>query len=81
MGLLAAACTRTPVCGDVRGLSTPDQMRRTSMKYVSESPDGDAKSCQSCRFFTPPDEGACGTCSLVPGPIAPAGQCTLWAAT
>ena len=80
-GSLAAACTQAPVCEDVSALSTPDQIRRTSMKYVSLSPDGDTKSCASCKFFTPPKESACGTCSLVPGPIAPAGRCTLWAAT
>lgn len=79
-GSLAAACTQAPVCEDVSALSTPDQIRRTSMKYVSVSPDGDAKACRNCKFFKAAAERSCGTCALVPGPIAPGGRCNLWVA-
>lgn len=81
ISLTLGACTSGPNCDDVSALSTPDRLRRESVEYTSESAQGDEESCANCKFFTTGAAGQCGSCSLVPGPIAAAGRCTLWAAS
>lgn len=66
-------------CGDVSGLSELDlKMRNETLKYVAQSQDP-AQRCDNCKFYTPPEGGgACGGCTLIKGPINPAGHCTSW---
>jgi hypothetical protein len=66
-------------CGDVSGLSELDRTMRTeTLKYVTVTPDP-AKRCDNCKFWVPAAEGqACGTCTLVKGPIHPGGYCISW---
>lgn len=65
-------------CSDISAL-TPEQVQtRTSLVYVekSELPD---KNCLNCQQYTAgASADACGTCTVVPGPINPAGNCTAW---
>jgi hypothetical protein len=67
-------------CNDTTGL-TPEQLAtRTSLVYVdaSELPD---KNCLNCQQFTAgATADACGTCTVVPGTVNPAGNCTAWVA-
>lgn len=77
LALFASSCSQTRPCDDASQLSTPDQLRRTSVEYTSTSPD--SETCASCEFFASADPGPCGTCSLVPGPIDPGARCNLWA--
>ncbi|MDG2303441.1 MAG: high-potential iron-sulfur protein [Candidatus Binatia bacterium] len=78
---VGTGCAERLSCDDVSHLSTPDTIRRNSMKYVAVSPQGPQESCATCKFFTAGPADQCGTCSLVPGPIHPEGRCTLWAAS
>jgi hypothetical protein len=66
-------------CSDVSGLAELDlKMRNETLKYVTHSPDP-AKRCDNCKFWVPAAAGqACGTCTLVKGPISPAGYCISW---
>ncbi|MEL6178713.1 MAG: high-potential iron-sulfur protein [Myxococcota bacterium] len=67
-------------CNDLAGLSDADKATRTNYKYVANSPEA-AKNCANCALYQAPKDGAaCGGCTLVKGPIAPKGYCTLWAA-
>ena len=51
---------------------------RTSLNYVSVSPDP-AKPCSVCAFFTP-DAGkpACGNCMIMTGLVDEKGHCDSW---
>jgi hypothetical protein len=67
-------------CMDVSGLTEAElTMRNETLHYVETSPEPD-KRCDNCKFWVPPEtEGAaCGTCTLVKGPINPKGHCTSW---
>ena len=79
-GSLLIGCTSKSLsCTDTAGLSPADAQARTAMAYVDASPDS-AKNCANCALYTPGGEGACGSCSVVKGPINPAGYCNVWAA-
>lgn len=63
-------------CMDTSGLQPAQIRQRGQFAYVDVSEDP-AKTCENCALFTAPAEGAaCGSCSLVPGTIAPKGSCT-----
>ena len=65
-----------PVCDDQAGVDDKMKTTRTTFKYVTETPNP-AKRCDNCQLYK---EGSpCGTCTVVKGPIAPAGYCTAWA--
>ncbi len=66
-------------CSDLSGLTELDiKMRNETLKYVTTSPDP-AKRCDNCKFWVAEAEGQpCGTCTLVKGPIHPAGYCISW---
>lgn len=66
-------------CSDVSGLSAEEAATRTNLEYTETSPHGEAKNCIGCRFFTG-NETQCGSCTLVKGPINPAGYCKSWVA-
>ena len=68
----------TVSCGDTTGLSEADLGTRTAMDYVEASTEA-GKTCSNCALFTADPGGGCGLCSVVKGPINPAGNCSVWA--
>jgi len=75
---LLNACGSSGVdCTDVSGLTEPEVATRTNLEYVEASPHGTEKDCVNCRFYTG-NETACGTCTLVKGPVNPRGYCKSW---
>lgn len=79
-GALLAACNSgggAAACNDTAGVDAAGQQIRTSLQYVSASPDA-AKTCDKCALFTAGQ--GCGTCSAVPGPIAPGASCSAFSA-
>jgi len=77
---LLAACGKggALVCTDTASLKPEELATRTSLNYVDASADP-TKLCSSCTLYLPAAEGACGGCSVVKGPINPAGNCISWA--
>lgn len=66
-------------CTDTAGMSEADISTRTSMAYVDVSTVA-GKSCSNCALYTAAAaEGECGGCTVVKGPINPAGYCNVWA--
>ena len=66
-------------CIDTAGMSEADISTRTSMAYVDVSTVA-GKNCSTCALYTQPStEGECGGCTVVRGPINPAGYCNVWA--
>jgi hypothetical protein len=66
-------------CQDTSGLSEYEKKKRANLNYTDRSPHPD-KTCANCRFFVSTgQEGPCGGCTLVDGPIHPAGYCDSWA--
>jgi len=66
----------TDACSDLSNLTQADKDMRTQLKYVdkSEKPD---QHCSLCQLFVAPKDGAaCGTCTVVKGPINPDGYCS-----
>lgn len=81
-GALAAGCTSGGggggfECTDTSGLSEADAATRTSLSYVDASPEA-GKNCLNCQLYTGGAD-ACGSCTVVKGPIHPQGYCTAWA--
>lgn len=67
-------------CNDTSGLEPAQVATRESQSYVESSPNAE-QTCVSCRFYAAGAAGQCGTCTVLQGPINPAGYCALWAAT
>jgi len=88
IGVTAAAGVVLGACGgkdgdaltcEASGLSLADQKTRTMNKYVDVSKTS-GKTCANCQLFKPAaDPKACGTCTVIKGPVSPAGHCQLWA--
>ena len=67
-------------CTDVSSLSLEQRQTRDSLQYVDQTADP-AKRCDNCQLYTQPQGGnGCGGCSVVAGPINPAGYCASWVA-
>lgn len=65
-------------CTDTSGLSDSDIKTRKSLNYVDKS-EKEGENCANCRLYEKPkNEGECGGCSVVPGPIHPDGWCSSW---
>ena len=65
-------------CSDLTGLAEADVKMRENLKYVEVTTD-QAKRCDNCKFWLPPEEGKeCGGCQLVKGPITAGGGCASW---
>ncbi len=79
--VLGSACGSgggTLACMDTTGLTDAEKAMRNQLQYADRSPDP-TKVCSGCRFFVAnASANACGTCTLVKGPISPAGHCTSW---
>ena len=69
-----------PNCNDTSGLTPQQQSTRSALGYVEPSPHGAQKNCANCNFFTAAGADACGSCTLIAGPIAPEAFCNSWAA-
>ena len=66
-------------CSDTSGLTEQELKTREQFKYVAETPNPE-KRCDNCALYTQPEgDSPCGGCTLVKGPIHPAGYCTAWA--
>ena len=65
-------------CTDTTGLSAAEISTRESQAYADSSADPNKK-CVDCTFYTAGQAGACGTCSVIRGPIHPDGTCNLFA--
>ena len=66
-------------CTNTSGLPAADLATRTTMNYVDRSADPN-KACSRCQLFQAAAPGQCGGCTLVKGPINPAGSCTAFVA-
>lgn len=64
-------------CDDVSGLSANDADFRRGQGYVARST-RPGRSCDTCNFYEAGAPAACGECTLIRGPIHPAGYCNLW---
>jgi len=63
---------------DSSALTPADHALRESLEYVDVSPFGAAKNCLNCSYWLPPQDKACGGCTLLAGQIHPLGYCTSW---
>jgi len=81
MPILLSACAKPEFsCQDVSALGEGDLELRTTLEYRDDSPHDEQKNCSSCAFYKAGKKNACGLCTLVRGPIHPAGYCNSWAA-
>lgn len=71
------ACGSRLDCTDTSALSGAEMTERTAVNYVEVSADP-AKRCENCSLYRRADANACGTCTLIKGPINPAGTCIRW---
>lgn len=85
LGSVFAACgggggVAAAECEGYDQLTAAQLQQRAALAYVDNTPIA-AQRCDNCSFYTVPEGGAaCGGCQLFPGPVAPAGYCTGWAA-
>ncbi len=80
--LVTPACSKKmpPSCVDAPGLPQDAAQIRSSLGYVEPSPIAE-KRCENCRqYAAPQEEGACGTCAVIKGPIHPNGYCKVYGA-
>ena len=80
--LAAAGCGSEEeglTCTDTSGLTPPQIATRESQAYVDATANPNEK-CSNCNFYTAGQPNACGSCSVIGGPIHPDGYCNLWAA-
>ncbi len=69
----------TEACDDLTGLTEVEIQQREQLQYVAQS-QKEEQICANCRFWQPDQqEGACGGCQLIKGPIHPNGWCQTWA--
>lgn len=67
-------------CDDVSALTDAEKKTRTDLQYVEATTNPD-QTCLNCQQYKAgADAATCGTCTLVPGPINPAGWCLSWVA-
>ena len=63
---------------DVAGLSEAEMQTREANNYVDQTPNPEQR-CDNCALWEDPAAGEdCGGCSVVAGPIHPAGWCQIW---
>lgn len=67
-------------CEGYDQLTAAELQQRAALNYVDNSPVA-GQICSNCSFWVAEESGAaCGGCQLFPGPVAPGGYCTGWAA-
>ena len=83
VGAALSACgggVEAASCEGYAALSPADLQARENLNYVDVTPVAGQR-CDNCRLYNAPEGGSpCGGCQLFPGPVAPAGYCTAWAA-
>ena len=75
--LFGACGSSGPSCSDVSALDPTASANRTTQQYVEHSLRASSH-CSGCRFYTAGAANACGTCTLIAGPINPDGYCNLF---
>ena len=71
----AASLETADPCTDLSELSEAQVQLRDTFGYVETSDDPDL-ACRVCEYWTEPAAGGfCGGCTLMAGPIHPAGSC------
>lgn len=83
VGLGLAACSGGGAsgldCSDVSALPASDASFRSGQGYMERSTRS-GRNCEGCNFYTAAGANACGSCTVLRGPINPAGYCNLWVA-
>ena len=70
-----AALEKADPCTDLSDLTEAQVQIRDTFGYVDKSDDPDLI-CKNCAYWTEPAAGGfCGGCTLMAGPIHPAGTC------
>ncbi len=65
-------------CNDLSGLTEDEMTSRKKLGYREKSP-SEERRCAKCALFLPnPNDGSCGRCTLVKGPVNAAGTCVYW---
>lgn len=63
---------------NIAGLSDPEKETRSVNEYVDKTPNPEQR-CDNCGLWQDPQPGEdCGGCTVVAGPIHPAGWCRIW---
>lgn len=76
LGAVGAGCGKKELaCTDTSALTPAELTTRQSLQYNDRAADP-TRACSRCRFYTAGAADACGSCSLVKGPIHPNGSCT-----
>lgn len=73
------ACKSPLSCTDTTGLSAAETTMRSQLQYMDHSTNPQ-KICSGCKLYKAGGENACGSCTVVKGPINPAGNCQSWVA-
>ena len=83
LGGALVACSKRAApttCVEAPGLPPDAAQIRANLGYVEPSPLAE-KRCDNCRqYVAPPEEGACGSCAVLKGPIHPNGYCKVYGA-
>ncbi len=66
-------------CNDESALSTAERDARHGAGYAERAADR-ARACSGCNFYQAAGANACGSCTVVRGPIHPEGSCNLFVA-
>jgi hypothetical protein len=67
-------------CADTSRLTPAErELRLSTLGYVDKSPD-EKRTCSLCQQWSSVAGSPCGRCTVVRGPIDPAGRCKKWAA-
>ncbi len=66
-------------CPGYENLSESELAIRNTLNYTDVTPEP-GQYCHNCRFIAEGDYGDCIGCQLFPGPVAPEGWCSSWAA-
>lgn len=66
-------------CRDESALSNADRDGRRNAIYIDRATDA-SRACSGCNFYQAAAANTCGGCTVVRGPINPAGSCNLFVA-
>ena len=64
-------------CIDSELLGAGERQMRATLAYI-EAGNNPAQQCDNCQFFHY-DDGACGKCEILNGPVSVNGYCSSWA--
>jgi hypothetical protein len=83
VALTVLGCHKAPTelrCDDVDALTPAERtLRLDTLGYVDRSP-YPAKVCEGCQLFRGGSPDACGSCSVLKGPVHAKGYCKSWIA-